>query len=647
MKKLLILIALFAMLCQTLFAQSLKSKGDEQYGLYNYVKASEYYQQAYKEKKDYYYAHQLGNCFRLMNNYKFAESWFAEALKYPQYSAEDQLYYAEALRNNSKYAEAKVAYKQYSIKSSMGVDAQQLWIGSCDSAVAWMQKPESYIISNYRRINSPGSDFGLVPFKDNKYVFCSDNKDYINGKSSKPFLKLDIAAEKVSKDTYGWTGRGYLTLFETSESDSSIKPLFIDVDKQTYHIGSPSFTEAGDEMFYTVTRMVKKPGNGFKNEPYTIKLEIYSRNLKSNSQWGDPVPFRFNNSLEYSVGDPFVTPNGKYLYFCSDMPGGLGGTDLYYSERALDGTWGTPQNLGGVINTPGNERFPRLTIDNTFYFSSDGRIGMGGLDIYRSKVTDKGFIRPESLKYPINSSQDDFAIYFTSNESGYFSSNREGGLGDDDIYVFAVLEEMITVKGLVLDKITKQPLVNAVVTLKNTSTGEIIKTLTDDKGNYSAKLDKNSHFDILVDKSNFIAQGGNKISSKDLTDLTWLLDPIQLNVGIRIENIYYNFDKWDLRTDAKAELNKLVKLMKENPTMEIELGSHTDSRGNDTYNLKLSQKRAQSVVNYLISNGIEKYRLTAKGYGETELVNGCANGVPCSEQEHQQNRRTEFKITRY
>lgn len=653
MKRIILLLTALV-ISHSLFAQTIRKKGDEQYLLYNYSKAVSYYQEAYKEKKNYYLAHQIAGCYRFMNDFRFAESWFAESLTFPEHTAEDELYYAEALRSNSKYSEARAVYAAYAKKNNVGFDEQSLWIGSCDSALAWMKRPEPYTIVNKSELNTSGSDWGLVTVKD-QLVFCSDDVNKTKVNTTNPFLSFDIVHKTVDKEVYGWTGRGYLNIFETKAGDSSIHPLFHDEDKRTYHVGAPCFNETGDEVFYTVTRLVKNPKNNLiVNKPYTVKLELYSRTRSAEGDWGMPVPFSFNKALEYSVGDPYITPNGQYLYFSSDMPGGFGGTDIYYCKRNPDDTWDSPQNAGPIINTAGNERFPRFGPDDTFYFSSDGRVGMGGLDIYAAKTTDKGFLRPVPLKYPINSPQDDFAIYFTGENKGYLSSNREGGLGDDDIYAFNLKNIKIRLEGIVIDKDTKEPLNASVVVLQNVRTGEQSRYETGKDGQFAFDLGPKSDYRILASKTDYFSASKEGITTQGINESTTLKEKLELTlermdktVAYKIENIYYNFDKWNLRADACVELDKLVKLLKENPTMEIELGSHTDSRGNDSYNLKLSQRRAESVVGYLIKNGIDRNRLTARGYGETMLVNKCANGVPCSEAEHQANRRTEFKIIRY
>ncbi|MNQ89066.1 Outer membrane porin F precursor [compost metagenome] len=331
------------------------------------------------------------------------------------------------------------------------------------------------------------------------------------------------------------------------------------------------------------------------------------------------------------------------------MPGGAGGADIYVCQRGADGNWSIPVNLK-TLNTPGNERTPVLGDDQFFYFSSDGRVGMGGLDIYSAKMQQMQFSDIKNLGYPINSPQDDFAYIKTSALNGYLSSNRVGGLGNDDIYSFAAQQVLaFKLTGIAFDKHSNLPLSDAIVILKKVQ-GQSLKVQTDHTGAFKFNLEQLSDYQLTGEKTayrNDLAQ----LSTKGLTTSTVIernlyLEKAELDKAIRLENIYYDFDKSNIRPDAAIELNKLVKIMKDNPTIWIELGSHTDSRGNDQYNQWLSQSRANAAVQYIIDQGIDKNRITAKGYGETMLLNKCANGIKCTEAEHQLNRRTEFKIVK-
>ena len=556
----------------TVKAQYVLTEADQQYTLYNYNKAIDLYQRAYQKKATIHAAERLAECYKNQHNYTQAEHWYAIAAAMPGSNAQNALYYAQALQSNTKYAEAKVQYSKYSAGNTAVTEQQKnIWLRSCDSAMYWIKAPTEITINNEKGLNSAQSDWGVAKNKNN-VIFASDRnivgKDRQTG--SRPFLKFD-GAKTPNKNVYGWTGNGYLRLYSQDGSDS-ITAVPIKA-AAAYHIGPASFTADGGTMYFTLTKILKdavyEKVKGAKDKLATVNVEIYSSTSANGAEWSAPTPFQYNNAKEYSLGDPFITADGKRLYFASDMPGGKGGMDLYVSEKTTGNEWSTPVNLK-EINTEGNERSPALDENHNFYFSTDGRVGMGGLDIYSATIKDGKISEPKNLRYPTNSPQDDFAFNKITKYTGYLSSNRVGGLGDDDIYSF---------------------------------------TLPTPK----------------------------KIS---------YVDPVLLNKEIVIENIYYDFDKWNIRPDAAVELDKLVGVLKENPTIWIILGSHTDSRGNDAYNQRLSQNRAESAVEYIINRGRDKNRITAKGYGETRLLNRCSNGVKCSIAEHQLNRRTEFTIVK-
>ncbi|WP_175634386.1 OmpA family protein [Pedobacter ghigonis] len=629
-------------------AQYVLKDADKQYELFNYRKAIDLYEQAYKKKATLHTAERLASAYALVYNYKQAESWYAIASKMPGSNAENILGYAKALQNNSKYSEAKVQYLDYISKNKKVSEKQQaVWISSCDSALKWLKNPKQIELVNQKALNSIQSDWGAVNYQG-AVVFTSDRSDArLETQESKPFLRFD-GAKEPDKKVYGWTGNGYLKLYIKKSPADSLQ-LFPIKAGTRYHVGSASFTADGKIMYFTLTR-ISDELERLKKQPTTVNVEIFSCTKAADGTWGKPVSFAYNNVNQYSVGDPFITTDGDSLYFVSNMPGGSGGTDIYVCLKTDAGEWGKPINLRQV-NTEGNERSPVFDAKDNFYFSSDGRTGMGGLDVFRALKSGGEIGQIENMGYPFNSPQDDFG--FSLNEKGgivYLSSNREGGLGSDDIY--SIDQKMILafkLEGRVFDKESKQPLAGALVTLAKVN-GGILKTESDENGAYKFNLAKESEYNVSAEKTNYRADVEN-LATIGLTTSAVLkedlyLEAVVINKAIRIENIYYDFDKWNIRADAAVELDKLVKIMTDNPTIWIELGSHTDSRGKDNYNLDLSQKRAESAVQYIISRGINKNRITAKGYGETQLLNKCANGVNCTEEEHQLNRRTEFKIVK-
>ncbi len=624
-------------------------EADAAYELYNYEKAIDLYEQAYKKKESLRAAERLAFCNLQVRNYKDAESWYAIAVKLPESGAENVLNYARVLQNNSKYNEAREQYVKYAaLNNTIKVLQKERWLASCDSASSWMKNPKTLNIDNQKTLNSKASDWGTAVYQKG-LVFSSDrgNVESEGLRKGKAFLKFD-GSTVPDRKVYGWTGRGYLNLYEqkTGDGEVTLFPLHVPTD---YHVASVSFSADGNEVYFTLTRIPKK-GEFDNKRIQTVNIEIYSAKKNAQGNWSGAVPFKYNKVNSYSVGDPFLSKDGQVLYFVSNMPGGKGGTDLYYSQREASGDWALPVNIS-ELNTEGNERSPAFDEQGNFYFSSDGRIGMGGLDIFKAKLDGDHFAAVENAGYPLNSPQDDFACLPISADQGYFSSNRLEGLGSDDIYSYAMKKApLFRLEGAVYKKGTAGPLGDVVVSLQKIGGGNL-KVQTGADGRFGFNLAESSSYGLTGEKTDFRRDSAS-VSTIGLTKSTVLkqdlyLEIITLNKAIRLENIYYDFDKAGIRPDAAIELDKLVRIMKDNPTMWIELGSHTDSRGNEQYNRWLSQRRANSAVQYIIDQGIHKNRISAKGYGESQLLNRCAKRVKCSEAEYQLNRRTEFKIVKY
>lgn len=423
-----------------------------------------------------------------------------------------------------------------------------------------------------------------------------------------------------------------------------------------YHDGPATFNKDYTEIYLNRTFVHKDKGKKDNQSIRTHLLKIFYATRK-NGKWGKLVPF-FLNSDEYSVGHPALSPDGNTLYFVSDMKGGSGGTDIYSCTRE-SGIWSNPKNLGREINTFGNEMFPFITDNGDLCFASDGHPGFGGLDIFISRMVDGKWTTPENLGLPLNSSWDDFSLAeYKNTGKGLFCSNRPEGKGADDLYCFKRLpvEKPIApppppdmVSGCVKDKITREPIPDATVFLLDNESGKVLIIKTKPNGCFKTPVKKGTYYLVKAMQNGYIADCLPFTFEVTLTqtDLSiprdLLLDKLTINRKFKLENIYYDFDKWNIRKDAEPSLNNLVTIMKEN-AITVELGSHTDCRGSDEYNARLSQHRAESAVQYIVSKGIEPSRITAHGYGESQLVNKCSNGVTCTEAEHQANRRTEFKV---
>jgi len=408
---------------------------------------------------------------------------------------------------------------------------------------------------------------------------------------------------------------------------------------QGYHSGPVSYCPATKELFVTLSNFENPEIRNRVYKKADIRLKIIV--LKEiNNSWKLVGELPFNNPT-YSVGHPAITATGDTLFFSSNQPEtGFGETDLYMSIRK-NGNWGEPINLGDKINSTKNEMFPFLFQNKTLIFSTNSRNnGESDLDLYYSVYSENGFGDPIELA-KINSESDDFGLIIHDNdELGYFASNRNNGEGSDDIYKIE-FEGLYDLELVVLDKITKQAIPNPIVKFDDNIRGVVKGTLVTralkEKSTYVATSEIEGY---MNDSKTIITTGKPFGTIKE----TIFVEKVEVGQTFVLENIFYDFDKWDILPESEIELNKLVEIMNDNPEWKVELGSHTDCRGSDPYNETLSQKRSDSAVDYIISSGISVDRILAKGYGETMLVNRCDDGVECSDEEHRRNRRTEFKI---
>lgn len=618
---------------------SLRQKADQLYTQYKYANAASIYLKLADTKKPKLTdLERLADCYQKMNDYEAAENWYARVIQDPESKVENLIRYGAVLKSNSRYEEAKKVLKQYAAKSG---DLKRVAneISGCDSAQVWMANPTVHKIKNEEMVNTANADFSAFPIGDQVYY----------------------AAEPDGKGkTYGWTGNSFLKVYTAARSSnnelSASQLAGNNINHETYHVGPVSSNQAGDVLYLTRTYPGKN-GELSKEARQTYKthnLELFILK-KVNGTWQTPEPFAYNDVKKYSVGHAALSSDEKTLYFVSDMPGGKGGTDIWYSLLNVDGSWGTPINAGNAINTEGNEMFPSLTADGKMFYSTNGLPGMGGLDIFSSAGRQDQWSKPKNLKYPVNSAGDDFA--FIANEQltkGYLSSNRKGGKGNDDIYSFSFVKPRIilALSGVTFNKKTNETLSGTAVTLYSGGREIVAKQISKTDGVFFFELEQASDYSVLGSKAGFYADSASVttrgIVKSDTLHVSLYLNPLfEKGKILALENIHYDFDKDNIRADAAKILDELVRTMRDNPTLKIELGSHTDSRGVDIYNLDLSQRRARSAVNYLISRGIARDRMVAKGYGESKLLNKCSNGVKCSVAEHQANRRTEFTVLEF
>lgn len=605
---------------------------DREFEAFNFTSAVQYYQQAYESKSSLRAMKGLAESYYHMRDFKQAEHWYAQLANLDKANAEDILKYGHTLRNNAKFREAKAQYQRVGERADrkISLDELDLLYRSCDSAMVWMENPQvAHEIQNLRSLNTNYSEFGAVDH-NGMLIFSSDRK----------------VSELGSEEIYGWTGNAYLSIYQNSNGATTRSPMTW--YNQQHHVGPISIASDRDEVYFSVTRELTKREKRNSPKMATVNVEIFSNEL-SRADWGiEPKAFKYNNITQWSVGDPFISMSGDTLYFVSDMPGGLGGTDIYYVIRDSSGEWGDAVNLGPLVNTAQDERYPALSPQGDLYFSSSGHIGMGGLDLF---VLKKGASEAQNLGYPMNSPGDDFAIRFDQSNKGYVASNRVGGQGQDDLYGFHMNREIkIDLRGRVLNAHSKLPISGAQVRLVETSANREETTLqAQTDGSFHFNLSRDATYELHADQTGFKAFLGSSFHTKNLDSTTTLqmdilLEPVEKEEVVVLRNIYFDFDESSIRPDAALELSKILSFLNSDPTTRIELSAHTDSRGSEAYNMDLSQRRADAAVAFLVAGGIDPDRLVARGYGFSRLANHCAPGVECSDEEHQFNRRVEFFV---
>ncbi|HNX78318.1 MAG TPA: OmpA family protein [Prolixibacteraceae bacterium] len=635
-------------------------KADRYYKMYKYAKAIPLYKKSVSvadEKSKKEAVEKLGDCYRLINNVQEAQSWYSRAVTYKNVNPMVFYYLGQTYMTTGQYDEAKSAFLQYAALAPSDPKGRIL-AQNCDSLQPLLKLPDAAEIKNLAAVNTQFSEMGPVFYKEG-LLFASDRLTGIGNEA-----------------TFEWTNSGFYDLyyaepriFGNFASDLTESQRMSKSFNQTFHDGPVSFT-AGYNTAYltrTVNAKVVKDKDNFR----TNRLKVFSAPL------GDGKKINFKalplNTDEYSVGHAAISGDGRKMIFSSDMPGGYGGSDLYLTENTGGGKWSKPLNLGTAINTFGNEVFPVWMNDTTLFFSSDGLMGYGGLDIFEVHLKNGQWGKPVNMLKPLNSSYDDFGMAFVPGKKmGFFSSDRPGGKGSDDIYFFknyqrpepekpkpvekkpeVVVKPEVKVNmtcGYVLDKKSRLPLEDATVFLFKPGTGEVLVTKSDASGMYKFPVDPDTRYQAKAMKTQYFDDClgfSYPALNPDICQPVpgaLLLEKYAVNQTFTLENIFYDLGKWNIRKDAEPSLNELVRIMQQHP-ISIELSSHTDSRASDAFNMTLSQRRAESATTYIINHGIDQSRITAKGYGESKLVNRCANGVPCSEAEHQANRRTEFKIT--
>ena len=630
-----------------LFAQPEKEleKANEMYKNFSYVDAIKIYERiAQKGFVNQEMLESLGNSYYYNAEYKKALPWYEQLFEEGKYKVEPEYYY--------RYAQTLKSVGDYTQADKMMAKFVEL-TNANDTRAALFEENQDYqevIHSNSGRlelhsvsINTEFSEYGTALYGD-KIVFTAAN----SGKTSKGGVSQ-------------WTGESYYDLYTADRDQQALsnKKFFSTTINTPFNESTAVFTKDGNTMYFTRNNYVnRKIGTNVEN---TILLKILRATKDSDGHWGNVVEVPFNSD-NYNVAHPALSPDEKYLYFASDMDGTLGESDIFRVEILGDNQYGTPENLGDIINTSGRESFPFVSKNNILYYSSDGIPGLGGLDIFAVKFYENGTVsKPINIGMPGNSADDDFCFVMDSETKvGFLTSNRPGGKGKDDIYSFYEEKPLVfdcekMIKGVLKDSEKNDVIADGVIVLSDKTMKEVARQKTKEDGSFAFdKVDCKDLYYYLR------AEIGDYVTTEVKVDLNvegdvfyeFMIKPREIAIDkdvdlakvLNIKEIYFDLDKSDIRPDAAVELAKIVEVMRENPKMKIDIRSHTDSRASDEYNLRLSDRRAKSTLEWIVKQGIERKRLTAKGYGETQLVNGCSNGVPCTEEEHQANRRSEFIV---
>lgn len=616
-------------------------KANKDYDKFAYIDAIETYERiAKKGYKSVDMFQKLGNSYYFNAELEEASKWYGELFAMNEKISDPEYYY--------RYAQSLKSVKNYKLADEMmilfnkesGNDERAILFNENRNYLETIKSNSGRFVIQNATINSEFSDFGSS-LSENLLVFASSRE--VKGLSQKKMQ---------------WTNQSFTNLFssELNSNGTLGEPEKLNKGLNSkFNESTPIFTKDGTKMYFTRNNYID--GKRGTSENRTTLLKLY-RATKNGEDWENITELPFNSD-QYSVAHPALSPDEKYLYFASDMPGTLGQADLWRVEIIKD-KFGNCQNLGMAINTPGRETFPSINSANELYFATDGRPGLGGLDIFVTQLgTDNSIGECINIGAPINSSNDDFALLMDNKtRSGFFTSNRDGGKGNDDIYKFSEIRKISCdqlLSGIISDVKTDETISDAEIILQDSRFNILDTVISDSFGNYSFNVKCNEKYYLKAKKKDYnVAEVPVSVSNingktnqpiklgKKIRTVT-KDDDIAIALGIKM--IYFDLNKSVIRPDAALELEKILDVMTTNPTMTIDVRSHTDSRQTAEYNLSLSSKRAKSTIEWLINKGIKVNRLTSKGYGESKLVEPCPDGVECTEAQHQLNRRSEFIIT--
>lgn len=637
---------LFLFAFQSLKAQKLTIRlADSSFDNFAYVEAIDLYEVAYeKDPTDPYVIKRLADSNRNIGNSEETEKWLNILIEMHEEEPEDIFNYSQALKSNGKYLQAEEWLQVYAeLRPEDGrISIQQSLLDYIEQLRSDSSKYEIRDIP----ANTEGSEIGPAFFHD-QVVFASTSRD-----------------NSILSRKYKWNELPYLDLYigdQAPNGDIINITDFAPKLRTSYHDGPVSFDQQ-DKLYLTRNNIGKRGIT--KDEEGVVNLKIVFGGMED-GEWEYRGEFPFNSD-EYSTGHPSIDQSGEVLYFTSDMPGGYGGTDIYFSTYS-GGFWSDPINLGPEVNTTGNESFPFISNDGVLYFSSDGHGGMGGLDIFYSVPSGGVFTSVFNMGYPVNSPKDDFSfILDNSGTEGYFSSNRTGGRGNDDIYFLKIKYIPVYIRGIVKDSETNEVLPGTKVSVIDQNADTILTSITKTDGQFEFELNKGPEYVLEIDNIDYYITEAyvqtNNLRTNDDAFAEILLEalpeddgypePIEMEVEdgeplqiLQIEYLNFDFGQGELLEQAAKTLDELIAQLLEFPEMEIRIESHTDSRGDDEENMLLSKQRAKTTFDYIISKGVDSERAQYRGFGETQLLNDCIND-DCTEEEHTANNRTIVKVVR-
>ena len=652
MKKILILLIIALFSFSPIIGQNNSTKkADKLFDRLEFVKAADEYLRLTKDSDDYYIISRLADSYYNIFNTREAEKWYSKIVnKNPD--AEVVFRYSQMLKANGKYKESNVWMTKFS--EMKPYDTRAIAFRNTPNYIdKIIKKGKRFNVQNLKDINTVSSDFGAFKFDNSLYLTSgrkqkgSQNKKYNNYTSDEEYV-LDVYKYDIINDVY---------INETS----------LDAINTKYHEGVIAFNPTGDTMYFARETYYSKSyykdsivkNGSTKEQVSVINLYRATRCTKKEITWKNNGDCNFNkgwnvteleiNSAYYSMKNPAISCDGKTLYFSSDMPGGFGNYDIYKSEINKDGSLGEAVNLGQKINTEDQEVFPYMCCDNNLYFSSNGHLGLGGLDVFYSKNIDNKWANVRNVGIPVNSNSDDFAFKMGEDcTNGFVSSNRSGGAGSDDIYAVKKIKPLcdILLESVIVDAKTDNP-INQAITSATDDTGIINNTKeTNNEGLVEFMFECEDEIKLMVSKDGYESKMIDiKLLDIDPPLLTIKLDPIEeliVEEKIILNPIYFEFDKFNITNQAAFELDKLVAIMEKYPEMIIRAESHTDSRGPAAYNKLLSDRRAKATAQYVISKGINENRISGVGKGEEDPEIDCSSG--CSKDKHAKNRRSEFII---